>query len=53
MNWFLHGKGFTWTILTLYGLRCLTYLSDANWGRALYWAAAIAITVAAEFLIKR
>ncbi len=51
MNSFLAGKGFTYCILGLYGLRCVSYALAGNWGRAMYWLSAASITVAAEFLV--
>lgn len=53
MNAFLDGRFFTYAILGLYSLRCLSYLYGAHWGRAMYWVCALGITVSAEFLISR
>ncbi len=53
MTSILEGKAFTWAILSLYGLRCLSYATTSHWGRAAYWLCAAGITVSAEFLISR
>jgi hypothetical protein len=50
---FLGGKGFTYVILTLYGMRALSYLVTRHYGPAVYWVCAFGITVAAEFLVRR
>lgn len=52
MSW-LDGKTFTYLIIGLYILRCFSYLYGAHYGRAVYWACAMGITVSAEFLITR
>lgn len=44
---------FTYIILGLYSLRCLSYLPGAHWGKAAYWVCAFGITASAEFLIGR
>ena len=49
----LTGPGFTYLIISLYALRCVTYAIGGHWGRAAYWVCALGITVSAEFLIKR
>jgi hypothetical protein len=53
MRALLDGKAFTYCILTLYALRCLSYAAGGHWGRAGYWICAFGITVSAEFLITR
>lgn len=53
MSRFLDGPWFTYAILSLYALRCLSYAAGAHWGRAGYWLCAAGITVSAEFLIRR
>ena len=50
---FIMGRGFTWAIITLYSLRCVSYAWGGHWGRAAYWLFALGITVSAEFLIVR
>lgn len=50
---FLAGKTFTYIILTLYGLRCVSYASTKHCGPAAYWLCAFGITVSAEFLMRR
>jgi hypothetical protein len=52
MAW-LDGPAFTWAILTLYALRCVSYAFGGHWGRAAYWLCAAGITVSAEFLMRR
>lgn len=49
----LESKGFTYVILTLYGLRCSSYLVTKHYGNAAYWFFAFGITVSAEFLMRR
>lgn len=49
----MEGRGFTYVILGLYTLRCLSYAYGGHWGRAAYWLCAMGITVSAEFLIVR
>lgn len=53
MKSFLVGKGFTYAIMSLYTLRAFGYAVGGDWARVLYWTAALAITVSAEFLIKQ
>lgn len=50
---FFDGPGFTYAILSLYSLRCVSYALGQHWGRAGYWLCAAGITVSAEFLIRR
>lgn len=50
---FLEGRTFTYTILSLYGLRCLSYFVTKHYGPASYWLFAFGITVSAEILIKK
>jgi len=49
----LLGKGFTYAILALYGLRAGTYIWGGHYGPAMYWVSALCITISAEFLIPR
>lgn len=53
MNDLLHGKLFTYAILSLYALRAGSYGFGHHWGPMTYWVCAFGITVAAEFLILR
>ena len=50
---FAGGRGFTFAILALYSLRCLSYAATKHYGPAAYWLCAFGITVSAEFLIRR
>ncbi len=50
---FIEGPFFTYTIMALYVLRCVTYAYGSHWGRASYWLCALGITISAEFLMKR
>lgn len=47
------GPLFTYAILSLYTLRCLSYAYGSHWGKMSYWVCAIGITISAEFLIGR
>lgn len=49
----LEGPAFSLAILSLYALRCVTYLTGGHLGRAAYWLSAFLITLSVEFLIKR
>lgn len=49
----LSGKFFSYLILSLYALRCGSYLFTKHWGPATYWICAFGITLSAEFFIKR
>lgn len=53
MTELLHGKAFTYVILALYAIRCVSYLHGRHYGPAMYWLCALGITVSAEFLVKR
>lgn len=50
---FLESRFFTYVILSLYGMRCLSYLVTKHYGPASYWICAFGITVSAEILIKK
>jgi hypothetical protein len=43
---------FTFLIMVLYAINTVQYAAQADWGRSLYWFAAIIITIAAMWLIK-
>jgi hypothetical protein len=49
----MEGRTFTYTILSLYALRCLSYVITKHYGPAAYWFFAFGITVSAEILIKK
>ncbi len=49
----LEGRAFTYVILTLYALRCLSYVFTKHYGSASYWLCALGITVSAAFLMRR
>jgi hypothetical protein len=49
----MEGRVFTYSILLLYGLRCLSYVLTKHYGPAAYWLFAFGITVSAEVLIKK
>lgn len=49
----VEGPAFTYCIMALYILRCLSYASGEHYGRAAYWLCALGITISAEFLITR
>lgn len=49
----MESRAFTYTILSLYGLRCLSYFITKHYGPASYWLFAFGITVSAEILIKK
>ena len=53
MNELFLGKGFTYIILSLYGLRAASYAFGHHWGPMSYWVCAFGITVSAEFLITK
>jgi len=56
MRWlaeFAGGRGFTYVILSLYALRCVSYAATKHYGPAAYWLCAFGITISAEFLIRR
>lgn len=49
----LSGKFFTYLIMSLYAIRCGSYMWTGHYGPGAYWASALCITISAEFLMAR